>query len=480
MYEEYLNVIDSIKEELYQLSDEIWECPEIAFREKKSVQILTAYLGKKGFTVECPVYGIETAFVAAYGAGRPYIGILGEFDALAGLSQKSGIAKKESLIEGGNGHGCGHNLLGVGSLAAAMIVKDYLQKTGNSGTVFYYGCPAEEGGSGKAFMAREGAFSELDAAFCWHPAELNEVMQESSLANVQVRYRFDGLSAHAAENPEDGRSALDALELMNVGVNFLREHMSSQARIHYAVTDAGGVSANVVQAHAEAVYLIRDTDMQKTYRLWNRVNRIAEGMAEAMEVKVEWQLIKSCSNLISNRVLEHCLYQGFLDTKPPVYSEEELQLAKAFADTTRGVMETRLQKRMETMIYPQSRSILEQHLGEDIFTGIVPYEERAAQGLLSGSTDVGDVSWQCPTAQIRTATWAAGSGGHSWQIVAQGKGGQAHKGMLYAGKVMGHAVLQLLEKPELLRQAKAEFDAFRKDREYIPIPKEIHPVPLGK
>lgn len=480
MYEEYLGVADRLAEELYGLSDAIWENPETAFREKKSAGILTAYLKKQGFAVECPAWGIETAFVATFGTGRPYIGMLGEFDALAGLSQRSGIVKKESLAEGGNGHGCGHNLLGVGSLTAALIVKDYLEKTGSSGTIFYFGCPGEEGGSGKAFMAREGAFSDLDAAFCWHPAELNEVMQESSLANVQVRYKFDGISAHAAENPEDGRSALDALELMNVGVNFLREHMNSQAKIHYAVTDTGGFSPNVVQAHAEAIYLIRDTDLRKAYHLWDRVNKIAEGMAAAMEVKVEWQLIKSCSNLISNRVLERRLYQGFLDVKPPVWSEEELSMAQAFVDTTKGVAETRLEKRLNSMIYPESRKELEKHLGESAFSGVVPYEERAVQGLLSGSTDVGDVSWQCPTAQIRTATWAAGSGGHSWQIVAQGKGSQAHRGMLYAGKVMGHTALQLLENPEILQEAKAEFENFRKGREYIQIPGGINPVPLKK
>lgn len=478
MYEQYLKVVDEYREELCRISDAVWDCPETAFKEKESTKILTDFLRGQGFTVTQPAYGLETAFLAVYGRGKPRIGVLGEFDALAGLSQKSGVYKKEAVTEGGNGHGCGHNLLGTGSLAAALVAKTYLEKTGASGTICYFGCPGEEGGSGKAFMAREGAFSDLDAALCWHPAELNEVMQESSLANVQVKYQFDGLSAHAAENPEDGRSALDALELMNVGVNFLREHMSGKARIHYAITDTGGCSPNVVQSHAEAVYLIRDTDLRKAYRLWERVNKIAEGMAMAMEVKVKWNLLKSCSNLVSNRVLERLLYQSFREIERPVYTEEEYQEAQKMRDTAKELVTPRLEKRIKEMMDPENRKKLMEQRNSPIFDGLVPYEEKAEQGLLSGSTDVGDVSWQCPTAQMRTATWAASSGGHSWQIVAQGKSSQAHKAMLYAGKVMGNAILHMYADKEILRAAGEEFCQSMKGKSYIPIPGDVKPEPI--
>lgn len=477
MYEEYLQVADRLSKELESLSDKIWDMPELAFAENRSAALLSDYLKKEGFEVTCPAYGVETAFVGSYGSGRPYIGVLGEYDALANLSQKAGVLEKDSLKKGESGHGCGHNLLGVGSLAAALIVKEYLEKTGKPGTIFYYGCPGEEGGSGKAFMAREGAFQDLDAALCWHPAELNEVMQESSLANVQVRYRFKGVSAHAAENPEDGRSALDALELMNVGVNFLREHMNGHAKIHYAITDAGGSSPNVVQSCAEAVYLIRDTDLKKAYELWDRVNKIAQGMAMATETEVEWSMMKSCSNLVSNRVLERTLYQSLCRVKRPNYSPEEKRFAKGITDSTAGKVESRLSKRMETMLLKENRDFLKKSQDNPIFEEIIPYEEKQP-GLLSGSTDVGDVSWQCPTAQFRTATWAASSGGHSWQIVSQGKGGQAKKGMLYAGKVMGDTCIALFEHPEILKEAREEFAGEMDGKEYISIPKDI--LPGGK
>ena len=247
MYEKYSEVIDQKAEALEALSDTIWEHPETAFSEYHACKVLSDYLEAEGFEVKRNAYGIETAFTATFGNGAPYIGFLGEFDALAGLSQVSGSCEKTAVIEGGNGHGCGHNLLGVGALAGALVMKAYLEDAKASGTVVYYGCPGEEGGSGKAFMAREGAFKHLDCALSWHPSELNAVMQNTSLANLQVLYKFTGVSAHAASNPEEGRSALDALELMNIGVNFLREHMSSSARIHYSIVNTGGYSPNVVQ-----------------------------------------------------------------------------------------------------------------------------------------------------------------------------------------------------------------------------------------
>ena len=229
---EVYGIIDAAGEELAALSDTIWGYAELAFRETRSAGALADALEREGFQVERGIAGIETAFLGRYGSGRPVIGILGEFDALSGLSQKAGTAVREALEPGGAGHGCGHNMFGVGSLAAAIGVKQYLESTGRSGTVVYYGTPGEEGGSGKAFMAREGAFNGLDAAVAWHPSDQNAVMTGSSLANVQVAYHFTGIAAHAAAAPHLGRSALDAVELMNMGVQFLREHIIPEARVH--------------------------------------------------------------------------------------------------------------------------------------------------------------------------------------------------------------------------------------------------------
>lgn len=473
-YKDYLVEIEKNKKELEEISDSVWSYAELSYYESKSAELISNYLAEKGFEVKEGTYNIPTSFTASYGQGRPYIGILGEYDALANLSQESGILNKSAMEEGAPGHGCGHNLLGVGSLAAVLAIKAYLENTGKSGTVIYYGCPAEEKGSGKAFMAREGAFDELDLAYCWHPAELNEVMQESSLANVSVRYSFYGVSAHAAENPQDGRSALDGLELMNVGVNFLREHINPLAKVHYAITNAGGLSANVVQPNAEAVYLIRDTDINKAYELWDRVNKVAEGAAMATETRVEYQMQKSCANFVSNKVMEKSLAESFKLVEFPHYTKEEYEYAEKLSETALNV-DTRAKRRISDMLYTDNAEYMRSRADAPIFEGIVPYEEKANAGYLSGSTDVGDVSWCCPTAQIRTATWCARSGGHSWQIVAQGKSSYAKKGMLYAGKVIACSAMDFIDNPELVERAKEEYSLFRKYNDYRPIPVEVLP-----
>ncbi|MBQ8074703.1 MAG: amidohydrolase, partial [Oscillospiraceae bacterium] len=229
------------------IADEIWDNPELSLKEFHSAALYCDKLRELGFAVEENLCGIKTAFSGSYGSGRPIIGILGEFDALSGLSQKAGAASPDPILSGGSGHGCGHNLLGAGSLAAAAAIKNYMEKTGLPGTVIYFGCPGEEGGAGKAYMAREGLWKHLDAALCWHPGDVNQTMTGTNNSCIQVLYKFSGKAAHAAGDPYNGRSALDAVELMNVGAQFLREHTTPDCRIHYAITDAGGISPNVVQ-----------------------------------------------------------------------------------------------------------------------------------------------------------------------------------------------------------------------------------------
>lgn len=475
---EYLKVIEADGERLCSLSDAVWENPETAFTEYRSAKLLVSFLKEQGFAVEEGVCGIATAFTASYGSGKPKIGFLGEFDALSGMSQKAGILEKEALGEGCSGHGCGHNLLGVGALAAAMAVKAYLED-GHEGTVIYYGCPGEEGGSGKAFMAREGIFDDLDCAITWHPGTMNMVCKDSSLANFQLLYEFEGKSAHAAGCPELGRSALDALELMNVGCNFLREHMPDKARVHYAITDAGGYSPNVVQSRASAVYLVRAPRQQEAHELMGRVDRIAEGAALMTDTRVSRRLIKSCANTVPNRVLEKLMYEVMEEVGVPAYTEEEYRLGEAYRKTAGDGPDTGFEDVMEDHLLPENRKFLKSHRGDRLYDFIVPYEPVHLVKAGGGSTDVGDVSWQCPTVQINTAVWAPKSPGHSWQVVAQGKSSIAHKGMLYAARCMALGAMKAMESPEILREAAKELQEELNGQTYIPVPPEVKPQAIS-
>lgn len=478
-WNKYLEEIDKKAEKLCALSDKIWGCAETAFTEYESEKALADFFRREGFTVREKVYGVETAFTAEYGSKSPRIGVLGEFDALSGLSQVDGIVEKRAEKPGGCGHGCGHNLLGAGAAAAALAVKKYLED-GHEGTIIFYGCPGEEGGSGKAFMARGGAFGDLDAALTWHPSTFNEVVKDSSLANFQLLYTFHGTSAHAAGCPEMGRSALDALELMNVGCNFLREHMMDEARVHYAITDTGGYSPNVVQDQAKAIYLVRAPKVGQAYELMTRVHKIAGGAAMMTETTTEHELIKSCANVISNRVLEKVLYQAMCEVGVPGYTEEEYVKSAAYTATVPGGSGRAYEKRIDDHMIPENAEFLRKQQNRRIYDFIVPYEEIHRVVIDGGSTDVGDVSWMCPTAQIHTATWAPGTPGHSWQVVSQGKSTMAHKGMLYAGKSIGLAAVMLMENPELLKEARAMYKKDLEGQTYIPIPDSVKPRALNQ
>ncbi len=453
----YLSIIDEKKDWLDGLMDSIWETPELAFTEYQSARTLKLALQSEGFTLEENLAGIGTAFSGRFGSGKPVIGILGEFDALSGLGQEAGAvcAKPDGSP---NGHGCGHNLLGVGSLGAAIAVKNYLQSTGQSGTVIYFGCPGEEGGSGKAFMARDGVFDELDAALCWHPECVTEVRTDGSLANMQILYKFDGKAAHAGAAPHEGRSALDAVELMNIGVNFLREHMIPVARIHYAITDAGGQSPNVVQPHAEALYLIRAPLNTLVQELCERVNDIAKGAALMTGTKEKHEFIKACSNLVLNETIQRDLQRIMTEIAPPKPSDDDVAYARELTEKT---------LRKNPLMDPEF----------PLHWKTNPYHEDFSMRF--GSTDVGDVSWICPTAQIRTATWAFGTPGHSWQVTAQGKTDNAHAMARYAAKILAAEAVELMTDPELLRAAREEHRSKVGEKGYEPpIPKGVRPRPI--
>ena len=328
-----LHTIDAHANTFTAISDAIWDEPELSLKEFKAAALYTDALEKLGFTVQKNLCGIETAFSGSYGSGHPVIGILGEFDALSGLSQQSGVAEAQSVTPGGNGHGCGHNLLGAGSLAAAAAVKEYLAASGKPGTVVFFGCPGEEGGAAKAYMAREGLWYGLDAALTWHPSDTNEVSTGTNNSCIQVLYKFHGVAAHAAGDPHNGRSALDAVELMNIGVQFLREHMTDDCRIHYAITDAGGVSPNVVQANASVLYMVRANKVADSVKLQKRVDAIAEGAALMTGTSYERVFIDGTAETLPNFTLEALLHASFAETGVPQYTAEELTFASALCRT---------------------------------------------------------------------------------------------------------------------------------------------------
>ncbi|MEI9425645.1 M20 family metallopeptidase [Mesorhizobium sp. Cs1299R1N1] len=448
------------------LSDRIWAMPELAFEEHRSVAEHIAMLEREGFRITTNVGGIATAFVADFGVGGPIIGILGEYDALPDLAQVAGATEPNPSIAAGPGHGCGHNLLGSGSALAAVALKDALAAEGIEGRVRYYGCPAEENLGGKAYMARAGAFDDLDAAFCWHPGVLNEVATKSTNAAIGARFSFTGRAAHAACNPHSGRSALDAVELMNVGVNYMREHMPSDARVHYAITNAGGDAPNVVQAYAESAYLVRSPDVRDAERLFARVKKIADGAALMTETSVNVQITAGYSNILNNNALQDVMYENMRRVGPPAFDEADYEFAtelRKMALTDEDVLASVATRDIALKDKILHDSLLP--LGTDTFD--------------MGSTDVGDVSWIVPTAQCYTACFAIGTPFHTWQLVTQGKLPAAHKGMILAAKVMASTAADCIRNPEIIARAKVELKQQTGGRPYrCPIPLDVTPSNL--
>jgi aminobenzoyl-glutamate utilization protein B len=471
--------IDENTAAFVEISDKIWEYAEMRFQEYQSAALLADFLEREGFQVERAVAGIPTAFAASFGTQGPVIGILGEFDALAGMNQTGGIAKKESPVPEASGHGCGHNLLGAGALAAAVAVKRLIEETGLAGTVRYYGCPGEEGGSGKTFMARDGIFTDIDAALTWHPFGYNAIMSVNTLANFQVYYRFRGRSAHAAAAPHLGRSALDAVELMNVGVNYLREHIIPEARVHYAITNTGGNSPNVVQAEAEVLYLIRAPQLGQVQEIYERICNIAQGAALMTGTECEIVFDKACSNCIPNETLERLLFANFQEVGAPEFDAADKRFSREIRSTLPATAIDSDLAMARGFMGGKGQEILKELKEKEVADIILPYVHSST--LLAGSTDVGDVSWIVPTAQVAVACQAFGTPGHSWQTVSQGVTGIAHKGMIVAAKVLARTAVDVLANPAIIKQAKAELREKLGDAKYIcPIPAGIQPKPFSK
>ncbi|WLD99736.1 M20 family metallopeptidase [Agrobacterium leguminum] len=464
--------IEAMKSDFTTLSDSIWDFAELKFEEQQSAGVLAGALEENGFAVRRGVAGMETAVIGEFGNGKPVIAFLGEFDALAGMSQVADVAEVQPREAGATGHGCGHNLLGVGSLMAAIALARHLKANNLPGTVRYCGCPGEEGGSGKTFMVRAGLFDDVDAALTWHPAPFNGVRSTNNLAVLEYFYRFKGVAAHASNAAHLGRSALDAVELMNVGVNFLREHMPQDCRVHYAITDTGGKAANVVQARAEVLYLIRAPEMRQALDLAARVDKVARGAAMMTETEVEIVFDTASTNLLPNITLETAMHENMVALGPIAFDEADIAFAKRIQDTfTDEAIKSSIRLYQIKGDVFSNRKIdgsTPLHLGLRDFEGQSHFR--------AGSTDVGDVSWVTPTAQCWTPAWAIGTNPHTWQVVAQGKSPAAHKAMAHAAKTLASTGFALMTSPELLASAKREWQEKTEGSKYVcPIPADVMP-----
>ncbi len=444
-----------------RMSDQIWERPETGHREFFASRIQAEALAAEGFRITPEAGGLRTAFIAEWGSGQPVIGFAGEYDALEGLSQKN-QSKKEPVTAGGPGHGCGHNLLGVGCLASAVAVKRWLEATGTPGTVRYYGCPSEENTYGKTFMARAGVFDDLDAAFNYHPGYTNSPSKGSAVGVYDIRFRFHGKSAHAGGSPELGRSALDAVELMNVGVNYLREHVTSKVRIHYVITH-GGDLPNVVPPEAEVWYFIRAHKREEQDSVTNRIRKIAEGAALMTETTVEEIFRSACSSVLSNHTLADLQYANMEIVGPIAFTAEEM----AYASEINAQQDPAT---VEAMF--KASELDEKYRGLSLIGDNFPAHDE--DHIATGSTDVGDLSWITPLSMLDTACFATGAPGHSWAIVATGAHSIGHKGMLHAAKVMALSAMDLYTDPECLKKVRQEFEAATQEHPYTsPLPTHV-------
>lgn len=458
---EIFELIDDNKDLLVDTAQKIWENPETSLNEEKSSKLQMNILKEKGFSIKENIGEIPTAFVAEYGEGKPIIGVLGEFDALAGMSQKV-QATREPVEKGEPGHGCGHNLLGAAGIGAVFAIKETIDKNEIEGTIRYYGCPAEETLTGKVFMARDGVFDDLDSALTWHPMQTNSVWASSSLAMNSVRFNFEGQAAHASSSPEMGRSALDAVELMNVGVNYLREHVNEKARIHYSITNGGG-SPNIVPDAASVWYYIRAPKRKEVEEIFERIKKIANGAAMMTETDVDWKFQAACYDVLANEKLGEVITSNMKELGGPDFDKEEKEFAEELAKSfDKG------QKKKVMAGAPEE--VIEKPLHEDV---IEPYDKGE---VMSGSTDVGDVSWITPLAQFTAATWPVGTAVHSWQAVAGSGSSIGHKAMIFSSKTLAGTLFDLYQNPELIDEAKEEFDGKTEGKDYeTPLPENTKP-----
>ena len=423
------------------IAQQIWGLAEMGYQEEQSSALLQETLSAAGFKITTAVAGIPTAFTAEYGTEGPVIAILGEYDALPGLSQKA-VPNKESAGKKA-GHACGHHLFGTASTAAAIAVKEWLEANNKKGRIRFYGCPAEEGGSGKVYMVRAGLFEDVDIALHWHPGAKNAASAGAALANKSAKFRFYGVSAHAAAAPHMGRSALDGVEVMNNMVNMMREHVLEDARIHYVIT-SGGKAPNVVPDYAEVYYYARHNKRDVVMDIFDRMVKAAEGAALGTGTTMDYEIIGGTHELLPNLSLQEMVHKNLTKVGGVQYNEPEL----AFANTI-------------------AKTLGQENADQETAAAIAPYKTTAKAG---GSTDVGDVSFTVPTVGFGTATWVPGTAAHSWQAVAAGGTNIGNKGMMVAAKTLSLSAIELFSNPKLIEAAKKEHrERLGTDFKYIPL-----------
>lgn len=460
-------------EKILAANDKIWEYAELAFHEYRSAELLCEMLRAEGFSVETGLAEIPTCFraVYSYGTGKPVMGILGEYDALSSLSQEAGSPVKKELKPGAPGHGCGHSALGTGSLAAAVAVKDYLETCKKDGTIVYFGCPAEEGAGSKQFMARAGLFDGVDFVYTWHPSDKNCVEAVHSNAIMGANFIFTGLSAHAGGCPHLGRSALDTVELMSVGCNYLREHVIPEARIHYAYIDAGGTAPNVVQDHAVVRYEVRAPYVKQVKELFERVKEVARGATIMAGTQMECELSMAFTEYIPNNALAAVADECMKEVGAPAWTEEDYALARQFLNTYNEQTLDSIKEEIR-QVYGEER--LTEILNRPLDREIHPFN-RDKIVLQAGSTDVGDVGYAVPTLNINVATNCVGNVGHTWQMTAQACSPLAHKGLLTAAKVMALSCIRTMDRPDVIAEAKAEVTRRNGGAYSCPLPDSVKP-----
>jgi len=450
--------IDEHRDEFIEVSDKIWEYAEYGLCEDKSSELMAEKLREHGFKVKHGVAGMPTAIHAEWGKEKPVIATQGEYDALPGISNKT-VPWKEPLVEDGMGHGCGHNVHGATALAAAIAVRYVLKEEGMVGTIRFYGTPAEENFGGKVFMVREGLYDDVDVCISHHPSSMNVAGLSSSNATNSAKFHYYGKTAHAAGNPEMGRSSLDAVELMNIGVNFLREHVIQEARIHYVIEEGGG-QPNVVPDYARSWYYIRSPRRDQVDPLFERIKKIAEGAALMTETELKIDHTGGLYNLIPSKALSEVVTANMREVGAPEYTEEELEFAAKIAESfPKEAKIASLRKRK----VPD----WERYVDVDLVTDILdPWDEGETS---AGSTDVADVTWVTPAIEFGTACNVLGAPGHSWQFVACSGSSIGHKSLVFASKTMAGSVLDLMTNPELLVRVKEEHKERLKGQTYEPV-----------
>ncbi|HEY4151662.1 MAG TPA: amidohydrolase [Chitinophagaceae bacterium] len=436
---EVMTDIQSKYDDYKKIALQIWDYAEVGYKEVKSSALLQQTLKDNGFTVQAGVAEIPTAFVASYGSGKPVIGILGEFDALPGMSQEA-VPEKIAIAGKAAGHACGHHLFGTASVAAGIEIKKLIEQKKFTGTIRVYGCPAEEGGSGKVYMVRAGLFNDVDVVIHWHPGDVNEVTMTSALANTSAKFRFYGIAAHAAAAPEKGRSALDAVEAMDYMVNMMREHVPQETRIHYIITN-GGKAPNIVPDFAEVYYYVRHPNRDDVKSIFARVVKAANGAAMGTETKMEYEIIGGTHDLLLNKTLAEDMQLNLEKVGGVTYTPQEIEFAK------------KLQTSFNYKVPAAG----------DAAT-VKPLKIVTDAG--GGSTDVGDVSYAVPTVGMRAATWVPGTPAHSWQAVACGGTDIGIKGLMVAAKTMALTAIDLFTNPALIDKAKEEYIKAKGDYQY--------------